>query len=167
MIAVFSLAIMANLAFAAEDGNVAYAGGTVPLMKGGATGKFDFTSANQLQFISSGMVLEIPYSSIESFQHTKEAVVHLGVAPAIAVGLLAARRHNHFVRITYKDNNQLPQVVVFLVPKSMTAYLMPILQVRSPQARCWPLEDCMSKPIARRSPALAAGVPTRQLAESK
>jgi hypothetical protein len=125
-------------------------------VKEGSAGRFDFSSAGQLRFVSSETVLEIPYSGIESFQHSKEAAVHLGVAPAIAVGLVAARRHNHFVRITWKDGNQLPQVAVFEVPKAMTAYLMPMLEARSPQAQCMPYADCPPKPFVPRSPVPAA-----------
>jgi hypothetical protein len=136
-------------------------------MKEGSAGKFDFSSAGQLRFVSSGTVLEIPYNGIESFAHTKEAAVHLGVAPAIAVGLVAARRHNHFVRITYKDSNQLPQVAVFEVPKSMTVYLMPMLEATAPQAHCAPYEDCTPKPMPQRPAASPAAAAAPQPAASK
>ena len=156
VITVLLLLATAGFLFAADDGDVTYSGGTAPQMKEGSAGKFDFSSAGQLRFVSSGAVLEIPYSSIESFQHTKEAAVHLGVAPAIAVALVAARRHNHFVRITWKDSNQLPQVAVFEIPKTMPVYLMPMLEARSPQAHCAPYTDFTPKPIPPRSPAPAA-----------
>lgn len=138
LIAVFLLLATASFLFAADDNNVTYTGGTAPQVKEGAAGRFDFSSATQLRFVSSGTVLEIPYTAIESFAHTREAAVHLGVAPAIAVGLVAARRHNHFVRIIWKDSNKVSQVAVFEVPKSVTTYLMPALQARSPHAQYSP-----------------------------
>jgi hypothetical protein len=153
VITVLLLLATANFLFAADDGNVTYTGGTAPQVKEGSAGRFDFSSAAQLRFVSSVTVLEIPYGNIESFQHTKEAAVHLGVAPAIAVALVAARRHNHFVRIIWKDSNQLPQVAVFEVPKSMTAYLMPMLEARSPRAQCTPNGACTAHPMAPRPPA--------------
>jgi len=169
-IAALLLLAAASLLFAADDGDVTYMGGTATQMKEGAAGRFDFSSASQLRFVSAGAVLEIPYGGIESFQHTREAAVHLGVAPAIAVGLVAARRHNHYVRITYKDANQVLQVVVFEVPKAMTAYLMPMLKARSPQAHSPSECDCSLEPIAQRplppntttgSAASAAPAPAR------
>jgi hypothetical protein len=153
VITVLLLLATASFLFAADDNNVTYTGGTAPQVKEGSTGRFDFSAAGQLQFVSAGTVLEIPYNSIESFEHSKEAAVHLGVAPAIAVGLIAARRHNHFVRITYRDTNQLPQVAVFEVPKAMTAYLMPMLGARSPQAQCSPYQDCPPRSLQPRPPA--------------
>src|ERR1700679_3331815 len=98
VITCFLLLVTASFLFAADDNNVTYAGGTAPQVKEGTAGRFDFSSTTQLRFVSSGTVLEIPYAGIDSFAHTKEAAVHLGVPPAIAVALIAARRHNHFVR---------------------------------------------------------------------
>jgi hypothetical protein len=167
LITVFLLLATASFLFAADDNNVTYTGGTASQVKEGTAGRFDFSAAGHLQFISAGTVLAIPYNSIESFEHSKEAAVHLGVAPAIAVGLVAARRHNHFVRITYRDSNQLPQVAVFEVPKSMTAYLMPMLGARSPQAQCSPYQDCPARPISPRPPIHTAVAPAPQPAASK
>lgn len=169
-------------ACAAQDANVIYAGGTVLQLKAGAAGSFDFSSGAQLRFVAGVSAMEIPYSSVESFLHSKEVAVHLGVAPAMAVGLVASRRRNHFIRITYKDGNHVSQVAVFEVPKEMPAYLMPLLEARSPQAHCGPYEDCTPKPMpsAPRPPvsapapaaapahaATAPGSTATQLAASK
>lgn len=132
---------MVPLAFASGD-DVLYAGGTVPQLKIGDSGRLDFSLSTRLQFVSSRGTLEVPYCGIESFEHTKEVAVHLGVAPAIAVGLVAARKRNHFVRITYLDCNQVAQVVVFQVPQNMPAFLIPALEARAPQAYCGPYSEC-------------------------
>ena len=140
------LLILAAPAFAWDGDNVTYAGGTASKLKEGSAGKFDYSSAAQLRFVSAGDTLEIPYKGMESFEHSKELAVHLGVAPAIAVGLVAARKRNHYVRITYKDGNQLPQVAVFEVQGPMLRFLMPMLEARAPQAQCGPYADCTPKP---------------------
>ncbi len=142
---VFMLLAIAAPVFAADGDNVSYAGGTVSQLKEGAAGRFDLSSGTQLRFVSAGSVLEIPYNGIESFEHTKEVAVHLGVAPAIAVGLVASRKRNHFVRITYKDSNQSLQVAVFEIPKTMPIFIMPMLEARAPQAVCAPYTDCTSR----------------------
>lgn len=167
--AIFILMILAMAlpAFAADDSDVTYTGGTAQQLKEGSAGKFDFTSAGELRFVAPGTVLEIPYKSIDSFQHTKEAAVHLGIAPAVAVALVAARRHNHYVRITWKDGSQLPQVAIFEIPKNMTSYLMPMLEARSPQAHCAPYEDCTPKPVTQRPPVPTTAAPAPQPAASK
>jgi hypothetical protein len=157
--ALILLAIAAPV-LAADGDDVTYAGGTAPQLKEGTAGRFDFSSATHLRFVSSGAVLEIPYNGIESFEHSKEVAVHLGVAPAIAVGLVAARRHNHFVRITYKDSNQVPQAVVFEVPKASTKFLMPALEARAPQAQCRPTCECTTQPRASDDRSLPRGALT-------
>lgn len=153
-IAILMLAIVTP-AFAVEGSEVAYMGGTVPQLKEGVVGKFDLTSGAGVLFVYSGGSLEIPYGSIESYEHTQEVAVHLGVAPAIAVGLVKRRRRNHFVRITFKDGDGVHQVVVFEIPKTMPAVLMPTLAARAPAPRppcnaygpCYPLSRMNAAPL--------------------
>jgi hypothetical protein len=142
--------------FAAGDDPVIYAGGTVSPPKAGATCSLDLSSGAALRFTSSDGTLEIPYSTIESFEHSNEVAVHLGVAPAIAVGMVAARKRNHFVRITFKDSNQVAQVAVFQVPKAMPIFLMPMLEAGAPQAQCRPYTDCTPRPPVARPQQQAA-----------
>jgi hypothetical protein len=66
---------------------------------------------------------------------------HLGVLPAIAVGLVKKRQRRHYFRISYRDENGVVQVVVFEVPKNMPRTLLPILQTRAPQG-------CKTAPFA-------------------
>ena len=129
-------------AFAVGGSQVFYVGGTVSQLKDGTTGRLDLTSADELRFVYMGGTLQIAYDSIEAFQHSKEVAVHLGVAPAVAVALVAHRKKNHFVRISFTDADHLQQVVVFEVPKKMPIFLMPALEARSPQAHCLPYLEC-------------------------
>jgi len=121
-------------AFAAGDDGVAYAGGTVSQIKAGAAGSLDLSSGAALRFSSSSGDLDIPYSAIDSWQHTNEPAVHLGVLPAIAVGAVAARKRNQYLRITYTDSDHVTQVAVFQVPKRMLRYIVPALESRAPNA---------------------------------
>lgn len=130
----FVLMLAFSLPVAALHGaQVEYAGGTVPGMKMGAVGRFDMTSETSLNFEYAGNKLMIPYASIESFDHAEEKARHFGVLPAIVVGLLKARQHRHFFRITYHGPNDLAQVVVFEVPKHMPRPLQAVLDARTPR----------------------------------
>lgn len=142
-------------AFALEGAEVAYVGGTVSHLQQGAVGKLDLTSGKELVFLTQGIRLEIPYDRMESYQHSQELAVHLGVAPTIAVVLVKHRRRIHFMRITYKDNAGEPQVVVFEVPKTMPMVLMPILVARAPRGRCAPYVGC--GPVSGPAPRQAKG----------
>jgi len=152
LVSLIMLVALAVPAIAASDEGVIYAGGTIAQPKAGAAGALDLSSGAVLRFTGPDGALEIPYDAIESFEHTNEVAVHLGVAPAIAVGIVAARRRNHFVRITCKDSNHVAQVAVFQVPKSTIAFLMPALAARTRFAQCTPYAECLSRPIAARVP---------------
>ena len=117
---------------AADDGQVVYVGGTVAL-KDGAVGRLDTSSASALSFESAGNTVLIPYAKIESYEYICEVARHLGVLPAIAVGLVKKRQRRHFFRISYRDNGDALRVVLFEVPKKMPPVLEAILRAKAPQ----------------------------------
>ena len=120
-------------AFALDNGDVRYVGGTVAGETAGAVGRLDTTSATSLTFQHAGNKVEIPYTSIESYEYSKDVTRHLGVLPAIAVGLVKMRRHSHYFSISYHSETGGPaQIVVFEVPKDMPRTLKAILQTRAP-----------------------------------
>ena len=120
-------------AAAVEGDQVMYMGGTAPGFHSGAIGQLDTTSQTTLVFDSSGTKLLIPYDGIESFEYSTEVTRHLGVLPAIAVGILRVRKHRHYFRIAYRTSD-VAQVAVFEVPKQMPRTLGAVLKTRAPQA---------------------------------
>lgn len=132
--AICLLFVLALPARAVEDGQVMYAGGTVPALQAGALGHLNYTSESDLAFEFAANKLLIPYAKIDSFQYTEEVARHLGVLPAMAVGLIRKRQRRHFVRINFRDENNKSQVAVFEVSKRTPQTLLPVLQLRSPQA---------------------------------
>ncbi len=149
---VLLLIAIAIPAFALESSEAVYVGGTIPHWKEGCEGRLDLTAAQQLVFLCAGERLGIPYDRIASFEHTQPLAVRLGVAPAVAVGLLVKRRRNHFVRITFKDGESHEQVAMFHVASSMPMLLMPTLVARAPQANCGPASECGPSPRTIRTP---------------
>ncbi len=153
VITTVGLILVLTLCSVAADGTmVLYAGGTIPGMSVNSSGRLDFSSPSALLFDSTAGRLEIPYSSISSFNYEREVTHHLGVLPAIAVGLLASRRHRHFFRIAYREAAHEPsgsaQVVIFEVPKQSVRVIQATLQARVRPAdyrvpcmdqtyRCW------------------------------
>lgn len=124
------LVILLSLsASALDEGHVMYVGGTVPGVNAGTVGRLDTTSVTSLTFEFAGNKVAIPYASIKSYQYTKEVARHLGVLPAIAVGVVKKRRRRHFFRISYREQD-VEQVVIFEVPKEMPPSLEAILQAR-------------------------------------
>ncbi len=120
-------------AVAVEDGVVMYAGGTVPALKAGVLGRFDTTSETMLLFEYAGDKLAIPYARIDSYEYSEQVARHLGVLPAIAVGLVRKRQRRHFFQISFHDESNSGQVAVFEVSKHMPQTLLAVLQTRAPQ----------------------------------
>ncbi len=123
------LLVLTGSAASVDDNDVMYSGGTVPGLTPGLVGRLDTTSEAALIFNYSGGRMAISYADIRSFQYSEQVARHLGVLPAIAVGLLKMRQHRHFFRISY-DDNSVPQVVIFEVPKSMPRTLQAVLETR-------------------------------------
>jgi hypothetical protein len=127
------LLLLSLSASALDEGHARYVGGTVPDVTAGVVGRLDTTSTTTLTFEHAGNKVEIPYASIESYEYSKSVTRHLGVLPAIAIGLVKMRRHSHFFSISYRSESGGPsQVVVFEVPKDIPRTLEAILQTRAP-----------------------------------
>ena len=135
--AIYLLLVVAVPAGAVEGTQVLYSGGTVPGMQAGALGHLDTTSQSALSFEYAGNKLTIPYARIESYKCYEEVARHLGVLPAIAVGLVKKRQRRHFFEISYRDEGNLTQVAIFEVPKKMPQVLLAALQTRSSKG-CMP-----------------------------
>jgi hypothetical protein len=132
-VAVFCLLFLVALpAGAVEGGQVMYVGGSVPAVQPGVLGRLDTTSETALSFEYAGNKLVIPYANIDAYQYTDQVARHLGVLPAIGVGLVKKRQRRHFFQITYRDRGNVSQVAFFEVSKQMPETLLAVLQIRSP-----------------------------------
>jgi high-affinity K+ transport system ATPase subunit B len=128
-------------ALAVQDGQVMYTGGTVAGLKAGVMGRLDMTSDTNLIFDYSGSQLAIPYAAIESYEYSRDVTHHLGVLPAIGVGLIRVRQHQHFFQISYREDNGVSQVVIFEVSKQAPRSLNAVLRERAPRA-CFVSATC-------------------------
>jgi len=122
---------------AVEGENVMYAGGTVAGMKKGSIGKLDTKSLSALSFESAGVTLTIPYAKIDSYEYWHPVARHLGVLPAIAVGMVKKRQRRHFFRISFRDESGDVRVAMFEVPKQMPPVLLGILGAKA-AGKCSP-----------------------------
>lgn len=131
----FALTLVISLsAFAQSGQTVTYLGGTVPNLKSETEGRLDVSDPVSTAFVYPGGKLTIGFSTIESYEYSRQVVHHLGVLPAIAVGLVRARKKSHLFRITYRDADNVSQVAVFRIPKQFPNALLPVFAARAPQA---------------------------------
>jgi CDP-diacylglycerol--glycerol-3-phosphate 3-phosphatidyltransferase len=146
-------AALATPAFAVEAGQVAYTGGSLSMAQG-TIGSFDLTSSRALIFKHAGpgasaSEAAIEYKNIRGYSYTSEVAYHLGVLPAIAVGLLKSRERRHFLTIRYVDSADVAQAAVFEVAKSDPMTLLAVLRARAPQACGSPMLNCAAGQVNR------------------
>ena len=122
---------------AVEGDNVMYVGGTVKGLKEGSIGKLDTKSLTALSFESAGATLVIPYAKIDSYEYYHPVARHLGVLPAIAVGMVKKRQRRHFFRISFRDEAGDLRVALLEVPKQMPPVLLAIFGAKAP-GKCSP-----------------------------
>jgi hypothetical protein len=111
LIVLLSVPLFANAATTAK-----YRGGNALAISDGTSGTLETAKDSAIIFNATNAKLVIPYKAIDSYNYTVPAARHLGVMPAIAVGLLRHRQRVHLFRITYHDETA-ARVVVFEVPK--------------------------------------------------
>lgn len=126
------LLILSLPAFGLKNDEARYSGGTAANLKIGALCHISLSSNESLIIESAGQRLAIPYADIDSFQYSQELRWHLGVLPAIAIGLVRAWPRQHFFRIAFHDQHNIPQVAVLEVPKSTRRSLQAVLEIRTP-----------------------------------
>ena len=138
----FFLLILSIPALAVDDHQVMYVGGTTPGIAAGTVGSLDTTAETALIFEHAGSKLEIPYTAIESYEYSTEVTRHLGVLPAIAVGMVRIRKHRHYFRVSYHGADGMAQVAVFEVSKQMPRTLQAVVMARASTAKtCSPCAE--------------------------
>ncbi len=130
-------------AFAIDDGQARYVGGTAHGLAAGTLGSLDTTQDSELIFQHAGQKISIPYASIDSNEYSKEVARHLGILPAIAVALVKARQYRHIFRISYHDTSRTTQVVILEVPKNMRRTLEAVLDAKAPHTSKTPRCGCV------------------------
>jgi hypothetical protein len=128
---------------AVESGQVRYTGGTLDSDKAGIIGRLELTSES-LSFEATAMRIMIPYRSIDSFEYSQEVKHHLGVLPAIAIGLVRKRKRSHFFRISFRDDHDTKQVVILEVSKQAVRTVQAVLAAKVQQP-CVPKRPCNSQ----------------------
>ncbi len=113
---------------------VIYVRGTVHTIQEGTAATVDKSSPSALQVQSGRDSFSIPYGSITSFRFHQESQYHMGVLPAIAFGLFMPWARRHFVTITWKGENNVPEVVTLEAPKSARDGLLEVLRARATEA---------------------------------
>jgi hypothetical protein len=124
-------------AFALEPNQAVYIGGSVAI-PGDTPGRMDTSSPMTLLFHykkpdgTAGQI-GVDYAAIKTAYPGDEVTHHLGVAPAIAVGLIAARRRRYFVTLTWTDEKGISQAAQIEISKHDQQPLLAVIRARMPR----------------------------------
>ena len=132
----FCVLTLSTAASAVDGDQVLYSTGTLSKVRVGTIGRFDLSNNKALTFESSGGNVTVPYAQLEAFTYEMRVARHLGVLPAIAVGLVRYGQHRHFFRFAFKDDAGVSQIAEFEVAKEAPPLLNSLLQQRAPKANC-------------------------------
>jgi len=138
--------------WALESNQAVYIGGSTAVAADTA-GSLDTTSPTTLFFRyakpdgTPGQI-GIDYAAIKTAYPSKEVTHHLGVAPAITVGLLAARQRRFFLTLTWTDAAGIGQAAKLEVSKRNQDPLLAVIRARMPH-------PCQNTPAPCRSPAMS------------
>jgi hypothetical protein len=133
LVALLSTVICAP-AVAQQTQDVFYVRGTVQTVKEGTAGSIDKAPPAALEFESGTEKFAIPYAAITSFRYHEESKFHLGVLPAIAVGMVTYWAKRSFVTISWSGENSVPQVVTLEASKSAVQGLVELMRARATKA---------------------------------
>ena len=122
--------LLSACCMAVEQGQVRYLGGTLDNSKVGTVGRLDLSSPGSITYQVSESRFTIPYEQIVSYQYNQELGHHLGVLPALAVGLLKHRQHRHVFTIVYLNDQLTKQIAVFEVPKRAAGSVKAVLDAK-------------------------------------
>lgn len=106
---------------------------TVPGVAENSVGEFDLTQSEALLWRSEGHTITMPYKTMISFAYSNRVARHLGVLPAIAVGVVRKRERKHLFMFSWKDESGVPQVLEVEVAKTAPRGLLEVLRTRAPQ----------------------------------
>ena len=155
MAALLLTLLVVSPALALEPNQAVYIGGSAAIAAD-TLGTLDSASPTALIFHfkqpdGSAGQLAIDYTGIHTVSARNEVTHHLGVAPAIAVGLLAARQRRYFITLTWTDEAGVAQAAEIEVPRHEQQPLLAIIHARMPQ-RCAPSGPACPRPSAIQRP---------------
>lgn len=126
--------VPATAALGDQSLNITYLRGSVATVKEGTAGTIDKISPTAVVFRSGSDQFQIPFARITSFRYHEESQLHVGVLPAIAVGLFRAWPKRHLITITWTGESAVPEVATLEASKSVVDGILELMRARAPEA---------------------------------
>lgn len=107
-----------------------YVGGTATFAEGTA-GKISTADEKVFTFEHNGGTLTIPYAQINELEYGQKAGRRLGLAIAVTPAALLSKKRKHFLTISYINEQEKQQALVFEVGKNILRSTVASLQART------------------------------------
>jgi hypothetical protein len=125
-------ALLATPLFAGVGSHDAmYVGGTVTSIKAGTEGKVSTDDEKVYVFTYKDGRFSIPYDRVEALEYGQKAGRRVGLAIAISPWLLLSKKRKHFLTVSYKNENDQDQAVVFELGKDIVRVELASLEART------------------------------------
>lgn len=125
-------AFMAPFAMAGIGSKKAsYVGGTVTTIKENTEGDTSTKDEKIYTFTTKGATLSIPYDRVDSLEYGQKAGRRVGLALTISPWLLLSKKRKHFLTISWKDEADKQQAVVFELGKDIIRTELATLEART------------------------------------
>jgi len=119
-------------AHAAPVSGIVYSGGTLSAPAPGAQVSLDLSSPDALVLHTQTATVRIPWSAITQWGCFRQNQHRLGVLPAIAAGLVAARIHDHYFNLAWTDADGHTQAILLQVPRELPKTIHVVLEAHAP-----------------------------------
>lgn len=132
ILAAVLLLVMAIPSFASVGSHDAmFVGGTVTTIKAGTEGKVSTDDEKAYAFTYKDGNLRIPYDRVEALEYGQKAGRRVGLAIAISPWLLLSKKRNHFLTISWKNEDDKDQAVVLELGKDIVRVQLATLEART------------------------------------
>lgn len=111
---------------------IVYAGGTLPAPAPGAEVSVDLSSPDALVLHTQAETVRVPWSAITRWGCFRQNKHRLGVLPAIAAGMVAARIHDHFFNLAWTDADGHTQAILLQIPPDLPKTIHVVLEAHAP-----------------------------------
>lgn len=119
-------------AYAGEPGAKAiYVGGSLPGLPDSAKGRIHTTETDAFRFTAKDLDAEIPWERINLLEYGQRVGRRLGMAILISPLFLMAKTRKHFLTISYVDERERQQALVFQLDKDHVRSVLVSMEART------------------------------------
>ena len=108
-----------------------YAGGSIPGLPDSAKGSITTTDADRFLFESNSVEVAIPWEKINMIEYGQRAGRRIGLAIIISPLFLMTKSRKHFLTLSFQDERERQQALVFQIEKNHVRSVLVTLEART------------------------------------